>query len=182
VCAWPIGAGTGRLELPNPAFSVGPGLTTTPLTTAVIDRIRARIPSAPRAAALATALFTGAVPGELAMLYLDHLSPAATHLSTGRRGRVYAVPPIARPLLRAAHTQTTLNNPARRGLLIGGTGPKGRTLRLSADVCGIRLPACHRYANTWIAGITAEADQPRPDPDLMYALQLTDAPARIRSA
>jgi hypothetical protein len=167
-----------RLELPNLAFSVGPGLTTTPLTTAVIDRIRARIPSAPRAAALATALFTGATPGELAMLYLDHLSSAATHLTTGRRGRIYAVPPLARPLLRAAHTQITLNNPERRGLLIGGTGPKGRTLRISADVCGIRLPACHRYANTWIANITAAADQPRPDRDLLYALQLTDAPAR----
>ncbi|MFE3280077.1 hypothetical protein [Nocardia sp. NPDC059239] len=167
-----------RLELPNLAFSVGPGLTSTPLTTAVVDRIRARVPSAPRAAALATALFTGATPGELAMLYLDHLSPAATHLTTGHRGRIYAVPPIARPLLRAAHTQITLNNPARRGLLIGGTGPKGRTLRISADVCGIRLPACHRYANTWIANITVAADQPRPDRDLLYALQLTDTPAR----
>ncbi len=166
-----------RLDLPNLAFSVGPGLTTTPMTTAVVDRIRARIPSAPRAAALATALFTGAPPGELAMLYLDHLSPAGTHLSTGRRGRIYAVPPITRPLLRAAHTQIRLNKPNRRGLLIGGTGHKGRTLRTSAQICGVRLPAFHRFADTWIANLTIAADQPRPNQDLLYALRLADAPA-----
>ena len=35
----------------------------------------------------------------------------------------------------------------------------------------------HRFADTWIANIKAAADQPPPDPDLLYALQLTEAPA-----
>ncbi|MGV9679108.1 hypothetical protein ACWDSJ_27820 [Nocardia sp. NPDC003482] len=166
-----------RLERPNLAFSVGPGLTTIPLTTALVGRIRAHLPSAPRAAALATALCTGATPSELSMIYLDHLPPTSTHLSTGRRGRIYAVPPIARPLLRAAHTQIRLNHPGRRGLFIGATGPKGHILRTSAQVCGIRLPALHRFADTWIATLTTTPDHPPPTPDLLYALQLADAPA-----
>ncbi|WP_040840419.1 hypothetical protein [Nocardia brevicatena] len=67
------------------------------------------------------------------------------------RGRLYVVPPAARPLLGAAHTYVQLNHPRRSGLLNGGTGRNGRTLRISADTCGIELPARHPWKHTWIA-------------------------------
>lgn len=82
-----------RLDLPNRAYAVGPGLTTTPLSTALITRIRTGLASPTRAAALVLALFTGATFAELSMIYTDHFDPTATLLGTGHHRRVYMVPP-----------------------------------------------------------------------------------------
>jgi hypothetical protein len=50
---------------PNLAYSVGAGLTTTPVTHSVVDRIRARTANPAHAAAVAIQLFTGAAVEEL---------------------------------------------------------------------------------------------------------------------
>lgn len=142
-----------RLELPNLAYAVGLGLTTTPLTTALITRIRTGLASPIRCAALVLALFTGATFGELSMIYTDHLDPTTTLLDTGRHRRVYVVPPIARPLLAAAAVHAKLTKPDRKGLFVASTGSQGGKLRTAADQCQIVLPARHTWTDTWISGI-----------------------------
>lgn len=168
------------LELPNLAYTVGPGLTTTALTPALVERIRARLASTVHAAALATALFTGAPINELFTWRADDLSFDGAVLGTADgRSRLYVVPPPARPLLRAARTFLQLNHPHRKGLLNGGTGRHGHTLRRSANTCGIRLGGCHPWKHTWLAAAKTRWACLNPssaDTDLYYALMLTASP------
>ncbi|MEU1523972.1 hypothetical protein ABZ413_17400 [Nocardia rhamnosiphila] len=171
-----------RLDLPNLAYAVGLGLTTTPLTTALITRIRTEVSSPIRAAALVLALFTGATFGELSMIYIDHLDPTNTLLDTGRHRRIYVVPPISRPLLAAAAIHARLTKPDRRGLFVASTGSQGGKLRSAADHCRIVLPSRHSWTDTWISSIRVRPYHPPPTDALRYALLALapSAPARVR--
>lgn len=102
----------------------------------------------------------------------------APDTSVLRNGRgTFVVPARARPLLLAARTYVQLNNPERKGLLLDGIGTKGRKLRMSADTCGIRLPACYGWwSHTWLANASARRVCLPPPPDhgvdLRYVLHL----------
>lgn len=165
------------LEMRNLPCAVGPGLSTVAFTAQLAARIRAGLSSTVRAAALSVTLFTGALPGELTTLRTDHMAEDGSWLACGPRGqRVFPVPTHARPLLLGARMYLQLAEPRTKGLLIDATGAYGRTVRASADACGILLPARHRYAHTWLANASAYRHWPqlRPDDDadLRYALLL----------
>ncbi|WP_280470598.1 hypothetical protein [Nocardia farcinica] len=124
------------------------------------------------------------MPAELKTLRGDHLAADGSWIVSGPQGqRVYPVPTLARPLLLAARTYLGLYDPQTKGLLVDATGAYGRTVRASADACGILLPARHPYAQTWIATATAYRHWPRlrpdADADLRYALMLDQHP-RLR--
>ncbi|MGV9679115.1 hypothetical protein ACWDSJ_27865 [Nocardia sp. NPDC003482] len=164
-----------RLDLPNLPFAVGPGLTTVPITSALIHRIRTRTTSPTHAAGLALTLATGAPQRELLALRGDSLTEDATFVRSGQH-RMFAVPPPARPLLLAARTFVWLTHPHRTGLLNHGIGAHGHTVRATADQCELRLPARHAWKLTWVANATARRHWPRLRPgldaELRYALLL----------
>lgn len=147
-----------RLALPpNLAYTVGPGLTTTPITDDVIARIRARTANPAHAAALATLLFSGATAAELESLPCLALTDDAL-IFIGPSGIdrpadvcVWAIPAPARPLLHAAAVfQETRDDLAGKLFADGiGAGMTGR-LHRSAHACGLLIPALHRWRDGWI--------------------------------
>ncbi|MGW4126368.1 hypothetical protein [Nocardia sp. NPDC004711] len=143
-----------RLELRNLPFSVGPVLTATPFTPAVAARIRHGIAHPVRAAALATALFSGLTSGELSQLLRLDLDPNAETITASSTLAVLAIPSLAQPMLRAARTYLTLHAVDGFILFTGGLGVSGQGLRRSADACRIPLPARHRWSETWLANAT----------------------------
>jgi hypothetical protein len=140
---------------PNLAYMVGPGLTTIPVSDHVVARIRDRVANPAHAAALATLLFTGAPINELHSLPRLALT-GDTLITTGTSGVprtadlcLWVIPPPARPLLHAAAVfQRTRNNPGHR-LFADAIGRTGR-LRRTAAMCGLPIPALHRWRDGWL--------------------------------
>lgn len=93
----------------------------------------------------ATALFTSAALSGLSMPYLDHLSSAATHLTTGRRG----------PMLHATHPNDAPTIWPAQDCSSEAPAPMAAAPRISADVCAIRLPAKHGRVES---GATVDAE------------------------
>ncbi|WP_141704057.1 hypothetical protein [Planobispora rosea] len=124
----------------------GPGITSTPLTSAIITRIRSHTAHPQHAAALAASLFTNIDVPILASTRVDHLSSDASHLQAAiPNSAFYAVPPHARALMRAARkfTQLHLPEPGREPpqyLFRPAIGREGQHLEKIAKVCGFTLP------------------------------------------
>ncbi|WP_216917029.1 hypothetical protein [Nocardia noduli] len=143
-----------HLDLPNLPFSVGPALTSTPFTPDIAARIRAGMANPVRAAALATALFSGLVNNELARLLRIDLAPDATTIHGLDTPALLAVPTLAQPILRASMTYLTIHSVEGLILFTDGLGLHGQHLRRSADTCAIPMPARHNWPSTWIANAT----------------------------
>ncbi|MQA10038.1 MAG: hypothetical protein GEU98_16075 [Pseudonocardiaceae bacterium] len=154
------------LALPSDLLSRGgPGLGTVAFGYETADRIRSRIASPVHAAALATALFTGCTPDDLAAnVPIEALSEdAALFAVPGPGGRdgvhtaVFVVPDPARPLLAAARTFLKLRGtPPHRKLLYPGIGKDGAILRDSAEAAELPLPVTDEHlGQCWTAGATA---------------------------
>jgi len=134
----------------------GPGLNSAPVTTQIIDRIRAGVTHPMIAAALAACLFTGLTPR--ALLYsglardADTLRvpfrPRQTRVftaitrtaPTSTTAAVFHIPPAARPLLRAARhfAQHALPKPGR--LPFTPTTMTTEQVTAAATACHITLP------------------------------------------
>ncbi|WP_157224357.1 hypothetical protein [Nocardia paucivorans] len=176
-----------RLDLPpDLLYSVGPGLTTTRLDAETVERIRVRTDNPVDAAALVTALFTGATSMELNAVPCASLTPEelvfAGPIGCARAADVYVwvIPPPARPVLRAARTyQETRADPAPK-LLAGAVGGAGQRLRVLADLCEVTLPEPHHWHHSWIrqSGLIRHIEQPHHvrNSDLLFALHLAPRP------
>lgn len=143
-----------HLDLPNLPFSVGPALTSIPFTPDIAARIRAGMANPVRAAALATALFSGLVNNELARLLRIDLAPDATTIHGLDTPALLAVPTLAQPVLRASMIYLTIHSVEGLILFTDGLGLHGQHLRRSADTCEIPMPARHSWPSTWIANAT----------------------------
>ncbi|MGO4614716.1 hypothetical protein AB4305_00065 [Nocardia sp. 2YAB30] len=161
------------LELPpNLAYSVGPGMTTTPFDHQLAERIRTRTANPAYAAAVAISLFTGATVRELKTITcLAYAFDILVGIDTIDRTDptrlcVWPVPPAARPLLEAALLfQETAPEPG--GLLLaGGLGALGQILRDTFTETGLTTPARHPWHQNWIwqTGILWRGLPPRSRP------------------
>jgi hypothetical protein len=142
------------LNVPDDLAScAGPGLTTVPLTPRTVHTITVRLPNPLRAAAIAALLFTGTDTSLLSMTQIAGVDKDGTTVAIDRDSRInigeepgprhlYAIPPRARPLLRAAvefrrRTPRTADN---HGLFANCFGTAPRFEALIADA-GIPVPA-----------------------------------------
>ncbi|WP_432079346.1 hypothetical protein [Streptomyces sp. YPW6] len=142
------------LNVPDDLTScAGPGLTTVPLTPRTVHTITVRLPNPLRAAAIAALLFTGTDTSLLSMAQIAGVDKDGTTVAIDRDSRInigeppgprhlYAVPPRARPLLRAAvefrrRTPRTADN---HGLFANCFGTTPRFEALIADA-GLPVPA-----------------------------------------
>jgi hypothetical protein len=142
------------LNVPDDLTSrVGPGLTTVPLTPRTVHTITVRLPNPLRAAAIAALLLTGTDTSLLSMTQITSVDKDGTTVAIDRDSRInigeapgprhlYAVPPRARPLLRAAvalrrRTPRTADN---HGLFANCFGTTPRFEALIADA-GLPVPA-----------------------------------------
>ncbi|MFF3396196.1 hypothetical protein ACFYW1_35440 [Streptomyces sp. NPDC002669] len=142
------------LNVPDNLVScAGPGITTVPLTPRVVHTITVRLPNPLRAAAIAALLFTGTDTSLLSMTQIASVDKDGTTAAIDRDSRInigeppgprhlYAVPPRARPLLRAAvefrrRTPRTADN---HGLFANCFGTTPRFDALIADA-GLPIPA-----------------------------------------
>ncbi|MFD9667201.1 hypothetical protein ACFWAY_37300 [Rhodococcus sp. NPDC059968] len=151
---------------PNLAFSVGPGLTTVPVTEQTTDRIRSVIPSPTHAAALAALLCTGSPAPHLASIPVSALTSDASALVLSgavgrrhyRRPTVHPIPVAARPLFVAARTYVQLHETDADDLLLsGGIGTTGQHLRTSARMCEVQAPALYPWSDGWLSRVEAQA-------------------------
>ncbi|WP_328393775.1 hypothetical protein [Nocardia sp. NBC_00416] len=122
---------------PNLAYCVGLGLTTTPVTQEIVDRIRARTANPAHAAAVAVQLFTGATVDELKAIpcesYVGDALIFDNPVVCGHSLCVWVIPPAARPLIDAARVfQETRAKPATK-LLVGGLGSGRRADWVAID-------------------------------------------------
>ncbi|AXG82226.1 carboxymuconolactone decarboxylase family protein [Streptomyces paludis] len=142
------------LNVPDDLTScAGPGFTTVPLTARVVHTITVRLPNPLRAAAVAALLFTGTATSLLSMTQIGCVDEGGTTVAIDRDSRIhigeppgprhmYAIPPRARPLLRAAvefrrRTPRTANH---HGLFANCFGTTPRLDALIADA-GLAIPA-----------------------------------------
>lgn len=142
------------LNVPDDLTScAGPGITTVPLTPRTMHTITVRLPNPLRAAAVAALLFTGTDKSLLSMTQIASVDDAHATVAIDRDSRInigepsgprhlYAVPPRARPLLRAAvefrrRTPRTADN---HGLFANCFGTTPRFEALIADA-GLPIPA-----------------------------------------
>ena len=157
---------------PNLAYMVGVGLTTTPITEQLINRMRAHVANPAHAAALAILLFTGTIYRELNFLPQRALTgdtvifPGTRHVDHPADLRVWAISPPARPLLHAiAVFQETRAVPTAR-LFADAIGPVGR-LNRTARVCRHAFRVCTSGARdgyaTWPPS-TSTSDNPESSP------------------
>ncbi|GAA0374915.1 hypothetical protein [Streptomyces blastmyceticus] len=104
-----------RLSVPHAlATAQGPGLSTLPFTARTAHHISRAVPGPPQLAALASLLFTGAHLDRLVQARVDDIDPDGRFLALPQPESAefdhhnppppawYAVPPSARPFLRAA--------------------------------------------------------------------------------
>jgi hypothetical protein len=138
----------------------GPGFTSTPVTHAIVDRIRAGTANPVLAAAVALALFTGVEPAALASLRMAALDPPA-HLLTvpyktqrmpsDARQRYHSIPlrhadavfyvPLpARRLLRAARLFLLAHDWDPEARVFAGFFPLHQLVEQAAARCGLALP------------------------------------------
>jgi hypothetical protein len=176
------------LNVPDDLTScAGPGITTVPLTARVVHTVTVRLPNPLRAAAVAALLFTGTAKSLLSMTQIASVDDAGTTVAIDRDSRInigvppgprhmYAVPPRARPLLRAAvefcrRTPRTADN---HGLFANCFGTTPRIEALIADA-GLAIPALahphvgdnwHTAARCWHLHTPA-----LPAPDAMPRLE-----------
>ncbi|MBF6289865.1 hypothetical protein [Nocardia cyriacigeorgica] len=139
---------------PNLAYCVGLGLTTTPVTQEVIDRIRTRTANPAHAAAVAVQLFTGATVEELKAIpcqsYVGDALIFSNPVVCGHSLCVWVIPLAARPLVDAARIfQETRPKPATK-LLVGGVGSYGQQLRATITAAGLTVPARHIWNHGWM--------------------------------
>ncbi|EKX60918.1 carboxymuconolactone decarboxylase family protein [Streptomyces ipomoeae] len=142
------------LNVPDDLTScAGPGITTVPLTARVVHTITVRLPNPLRAAAVAALMFTGTDKSLLSMTQIASVDEGGTTMAIDRDSRInigepagprhmYAIPPRARPLLRAAvefrrRTPRTADN---HGLFANCFGTTPRLEALIADA-GLAIPA-----------------------------------------
>ncbi|MFB7091164.1 hypothetical protein [Streptomyces sp. NPDC056296] len=142
------------LNVPDDLTSrAGPGITTVPITPRVVHTITVRLPNPLRAAAIAALLFTGTDTSLLSMTQIASVGEAGTTVAIDRDSRIhigeppgprhmYAVPPRARPLLRAAveFRRRTPRTAAGHGLFANCFGTTPRFEALIADA-GLPIPA-----------------------------------------
>ncbi|MCX4474858.1 hypothetical protein OOK44_38630 [Streptomyces cellulosae] len=131
----------------------GPGITTLPLTPRAVHTITTHLPNPLRAAAIAALLFTGTTTSLLAMTQIAGVDEGTTRITIDREGRInvgapptarhlYAIPPRARPLLRAAleFRRRTPRTAPGHGLFANCFGTTLRLKALLAD-SGLAVPA-----------------------------------------
>jgi hypothetical protein len=175
------------LNVPDDLTSrAGPGITTVPLTPRTVHTITVRLPNPLRAAAIAAMLFTGTDTSLLSMTQIASVDKDGTTVAIDRDSRInigeppgprhlYAIPPRARPLLRAAvefrrRTPRTADN---HGLFANCFGTTPRFEALIADA-GLAIPAMahphvgddwHTLARCWHLNTPAP-----PAPDVLPSL------------
>ncbi|MEU5757437.1 hypothetical protein [Nocardia sp. NPDC047648] len=181
-----------RLDLPpDLAYSVGPGLTTVPIDHDVIARVRARTADPVDAAALVTALFTGATAMELNAIPCVALTADAL-IFNGPIGYTHApdlyvwvIPPSARTLLYDARVSQESRPTPNSKLFTGAIGGAGFRLRRLAAACEVSLPDLYHWHHSWIrrAGLLRMSEQPAPvrNTDLLFGLKLAPRPRRRRA-
>ncbi|MGY2011749.1 hypothetical protein ACW9HJ_33055 [Nocardia gipuzkoensis] len=181
-----------RLDLPTDLpYSVGPGLTTIPIDHDVIARVRARTTDPVDAAAITTALFTGATAMELNAIPCVALTADAL-IFNGPIGYtrasdlyVWVVPPVARPLLYEARAYQESRDTPNDKLFAGAIGGAGFRLRRLAAACEVVLPDLYHWHHSWIrhAGLLRMSEQPTParNTDLLFGLKLAPRPRRRRA-
>jgi len=142
------------LNVPDDLTScAGPGITTVPITPRIVHSITLRLPNPLRAAAVAALLFTGTAKSLLSMTQIASVDDAGTTVAIDRDSRtnigeppgprhMYAVPPRARSLLRAAveFRRRTPRTAAGHGLFANCFGTTPRFEALIADA-GLPIPA-----------------------------------------
>lgn len=142
------------LNVPDDLTScAGPGITTVPITPRIAHTITLRLPNPLRAAAVAALLFTGTAKSLLSMTQIASVDDRSTTVAIDRDSRInigeppgprhmYAVPPRARPLLRAAveFRRRTPRTAAAHGLFANCFGTADRFKTLIADA-GLPIPA-----------------------------------------
>ncbi|WP_174188190.1 hypothetical protein [Nocardia barduliensis] len=181
-----------RLDLPpDLAYSVGPGLTTVPVDDEVVARVRARTGDPVDAAAITTALFTGATAMELNAIPCVALTADAL-IFNGPIGYTHApdlyvwvVPPVARPLLYEARAYQESRATPNTKLFAGAIGGAGFRLRRLAAACEMSLPDLYHWHHSWIrqAGLLRMSEQPTPvrNTDLLFGMKLAPRPRRRRA-
>lgn len=153
------------LHLALPAWLprlLGPGLATVPMTASILDVLRTRTADPRRAAAVASAALTGLGPAEVARTAaaLDattlqvRVSIPRTEWSSEEVDLLYAIPPAARGIFRAARSMRERARTQTRGTFSPDPvlGIDGRNLAELADRCGIELPALARAREANSAG------------------------------
>jgi transposase-like protein len=181
-----------RLNLPPDLnYSVGPGLTTACVEDGTLVRIRARATNPVDAAALATALCTGATTVELGSVPCTGLTRDGL-VFTGPIGYaqpadlyVWVLPGSVRALLHEARAHQEARPEPVSKLFAGGIGGAGRRLRQTAARCAVTMPELHHWHHSWIrgAGLLRGADSAEPvyNTDLLFALRLAPNPAPPRT-
>lgn len=180
-----------RLDLPPDLnYSVGPGLTTVRLDSRTAEQIRAGAADPVAAAALATALFTGATMVELGAVPRVGLMRDAL-IFTGPIGYaraadvyVWVIPRAARALLHEASLPRADRADLGPRLFAGALGGAGRGLRDTAARCGVAMPALHHWNHSWIrqTGLLRGHESPEyvRNTDLLFGLRLVPAPGSLR--
>ncbi|MEU6189353.1 hypothetical protein [Nocardia sp. NPDC047038] len=181
-----------RLDLPpDLAYSVGPGLTTVPIDDDLVARVRARTADPVDAAAIVTALFTGATAMELNAIPCVALAADAL-IFNGPIGYTHApdlyvwvIPPSARPLLYEARVHQESRPTPNTKLFAGAIGGAGFRLRRLAAACEVTLPDLYHWHHSWIreAGLLRKSEQSTPvrNTDLLFGLKLAPRPRRRRA-
>ncbi|WP_405593927.1 hypothetical protein OG741_00420 [Streptomyces sp. NBC_01410] len=131
----------------------GPGITTVPISPRVGHTITTQLPNPLRAAAVAALLFTGTAQSLLSLTQLASVDEHATRLAIDRDSRInvgvppgprhmYAIPPRARPLLRAAleFRRRTPRTAEHLGLFANCFGTSERFDHLVRDI-SLHIPA-----------------------------------------
>ncbi|MGW4935142.1 hypothetical protein ACWEQH_19290 [Streptomyces sp. NPDC004166] len=131
----------------------GPGVTTVPFTPRVARILTTRLPHPLHAAAAAALLFTGTTPALLRLTQLTSIDEHTTRIAIDRDTQIhigdppgprhmYAIPPRARPMIRAAleFRRRTPKTTAHFGLFATCFGTPDLYDNLIADM-GIDIPA-----------------------------------------
>ncbi|MFJ8608073.1 hypothetical protein ACIRH0_12855 [Streptomyces sp. NPDC093675] len=152
------------LDIPDDLADYGgPGVTTVPFTPRVARILTTRLPHPLHAAAAAALLFTGTTPALLRLTQLTSIDEHTTRIAVDRDTQIhigdppgprhmYAIPPRARPMIRAAleFRRRTPKALAHFGLFATCFGTPDLYDNLIADM-GIGMPAaaCNAASRDW---------------------------------